>query len=171
MGVDAGRRLPGYGAAVASLVPSCVWRVTSELIVALDERFGDPVDCYVNGSQTWLRDDGPGNEAIEWRLHPVPGYATPAGLSHYDVFPTVALAASGMGEGPSPTGLWDGLEAFPAYGDELEPAPLASALARALGVPVDASGLVDHDRVADDWEQAAGMLSITEALLAQLAPT
>ena len=52
---------------------TCVWRASPAVIVALDERFGEPVDAYVNGSQTWLRDDGPGGITLEWRLHPVAG--------------------------------------------------------------------------------------------------
>ena len=59
------------------LTSTCVWRLTPALVMALAERFGDPVDAYVNGSQTWLRDDGPGEIAIEWRLHPVAGYHKP----------------------------------------------------------------------------------------------
>jgi hypothetical protein len=46
------------------LVPTCVWRATPSLVVALDDRFGEPVDAYVNGSQTWLRDDGPGGATL-----------------------------------------------------------------------------------------------------------
>ncbi len=156
---------------MASLVPTCVWRVSPALVAALDERFGDPVDAYVNGSQTWLRDDGPNREAIEWRLHPVPGYQAPADVTHHDVFPTVALAVGGTGVAPAPQELWDGLEAFPAYGDELEPANLATAVTGALGIAPDGAGLVDHDRIADAWERAGGRLSITETLLAELGAT
>ena len=50
---------------------SAVWRSSPELVLALDEHFGPPVDSYVNGSQTWLLDNGPGGAALEWRLHPV----------------------------------------------------------------------------------------------------
>ena len=51
-------------------------------MLALDEHFGPPVDSYVNGSQTWLLDNGPGDAALEWRLHPVASYRPPAELSH-----------------------------------------------------------------------------------------
>lgn len=155
---------------MTQLVPTCVWRISSQLVTALDERFGDPVDAYVNGSQTWLRDDGPGGVTIEWRLHPVAGYQRPAGVdSHYDVFPAVALALGTGAEPPAtPEALWDGLEAFPAYGDEVEPAPLAAALGEVLGVAPTAAGLVDHQRVGDAWEHAGGGLSIVDALLEQL---
>lgn len=74
------------------LTPSCVWLITPALVVALDERFGEPVDAYVNGSQTWLRDDGPGDVTIEWRLHPVAGYQRPEGLEAHELFSSVALA-------------------------------------------------------------------------------
>ena len=156
---------------MAALTPTCVWRATPELIVALDGRFGEPVDAYVNGSQVWLRDDGPGGAPLEWRLHPVAGYRRPAGVDTYDVF---SLAAMAILEGVTPPApleqLWDGLEAFPAGPDELEPAVLAGACAEALGLPPDASGLVDHQRIGDQWEQAGGKVSIVEALLVQLTP-
>ncbi len=153
----------------ADLVPTCVWRISPSLVVALDERFGEPVDAYVNGSQTWLRDDGPGGITIEWRLHPVSGYRKPDGVDVHEVFSSVALALS-TGDEPAarPESLWDGLEAFPAYDDEVEPAPLAAALEAALGIEPDAAGLVDHDAVGDEWERSAGRTSIIDALLHQL---
>ena len=154
---------------MAFLVPTCVWRVTADLIVALDGQLGDPVDAYVNGSQTWLRDDGPAKEPIEWRLHPVPGYVRPDGITLYEVFSAAALAAATGAPGPDPLALWDGLEAFPAYGDEVEPAPLAGALTDLIGIAPDAVGLVDHDRIADEWERSGGTVSISTALFAQLA--
>ena len=66
---------------MSRLVPTCVWKASPALLLALDDRFGAPVDTYVNGSQVWLRDDGPGGEALEWRLHPVAGYRRPPGLA------------------------------------------------------------------------------------------
>jgi len=150
------------------LTPTCVWLTTPELIVALDATFGEPVDAYVNGSQVWLREDGPGEITLEWRLHPIAGYRRPDGLDTYEVFSTIALALA-TGERPpvAPEQLWDGLEAFPAYGDDIEPAPLAAAATAALGVAPDASGLVDHRSIGDEWERAGGRVSIIEALLAQ----
>ena len=74
------------------LVPTCVWKVTPQLLIALDDRFGEPVDAYVNGSQVWLRDDGPGEATLEWRLHPVAGYARPKDVDVYEVFATTAGA-------------------------------------------------------------------------------
>jgi hypothetical protein len=142
---------------------------TRELIVALDDRFGEPVDAYVNGSQVWLRDDGPGGITIEWRLHPVAGYRRPATTGTYEVFANAALALATGAQPPAPLDqLWDGLEAFPAYGDEVEPAPLASAVTAVLEIPPDAVGLVDHQTIADEWQRTKGGISIVEALLAQL---
>lgn len=149
--------------------PTCVWRISVPLVRALDEHFGDPLDAYVNGSQTWLLDNGPRQITLEWRLHPVGDYRRPAGMGTYDVFPRVAQAL-GTGHVPParPEDLWDGLEAFPAHGDEVEPAPLKAAVVAALGIEPDACGMADHDAVGDAWERSGGRISIVEALLAAL---
>jgi hypothetical protein len=165
---------PGGGAlpcgmARLPLVPTCVWQVSDALVLALDERFGDPIDAYVNGSQVWLRDDGPGAITLEWRLHPVAGFSRPPGVDTYDLFSQVALAL-GRDEPPPAAAatLWDGLEAFPAYGDETEPALLRAAATEALGLAPDASGLADHRSVGDAWERSGGTVSVISALLDQL---
>ena len=159
-----------YGPAVARLTPTCVWRISAELVLALQDRFGDPADAYVNGSQVWLRDDGPGGATVEWRLHPVAGYQRPDGVDTYEVFTSTALALSEGFDPPTPVdGLWDGLEAFAAYGDEVEPATLANAATDALGIAPDACGVVDHQRVGDEWENSGGDISIVDALFAQLS--
>ncbi len=153
-------------------VATCVWRLTPALVTALDERFGPPVDAYVNGSQVWLREDLPGDITLEWRLHPVPGYRRPDGMGTYDVFETTADALAGRGPLPAPLdALWDGLEAFAAYGDEVGPAILASACTEALGIPPDAWGLVDHGPIGDAWERSGRQTSIVEALTAELTAT
>ncbi len=148
------------------LTPTCVWRATPGVIVALDDRFGEPTDSYLNGSQVWLRPDGPGGIVIEWRLHPVAGFRRPATAGTYELFPVTALAVARGQPPPAPIAeLWDGLEAFAAYGDEVEPSPLA---AEALGIAPDASGLVDHQAIGDRWERTAGGVSVVEGLLRQL---
>jgi hypothetical protein len=153
-----------------SRVPTAVWRISEELVVALDTRFGEPVDAYVNGSQVWLRDDGPDGATIEWRLHPVPKYRKPAGLATEEVFSAVALALETGASLPAPPQqLWEGLEAFPIDADaEIEPAVLSVACTEALNIAPDASGLVDHDSIADAWERAEGDHSILAALFEQL---
>jgi hypothetical protein len=152
------------------LVPTCVWVTTPELVVALDDRFGESTDAYVNGSQVWLREDGPRGVTLEWRLHPVAGYQRPPGLDTYSVFPTVALAVSTGAPPPAaPESLWDGLEAFAAYGAEVEPAPLGQAAAESLGIAPVAVGLVDHAAIGDAWERSRGHVSIVTLLLEQLA--
>ena len=154
---------------MSELTAACVWRTTPELVVALDERFGEPVDAYVNGSQVWLRDDGPGGTPLEWRLHPVPAYQRPPSTTTYDVFAAVALAVAQGTDPPAPVeALWDGLEVFAAHDDEIEPAVLAAAATEALGIAPDAAGLVDHQKVGDDWERTDGMVSIVASLLDQL---
>jgi len=156
---------------------SAVWRSSPELVLALDEHFGPPVDSYVNGSQTWLLDNGPGGVTLEWRLHPVAAYRPAAGLSHYDLWErVVAQLRAGGDPGALALGeerravdlLWEGLEAFAAYGDEVEPATLTQAAKAAIGRAPDAAGLVDHDRIGDTWEQARGQVSIVGLLLEEL---
>ncbi len=157
--------------ASSRLVPTCVWRATPDVVIALDDRFGPPVDAYVNGAQVWLR-AGPSGSTLEWRLHPVAGYERPGGVGTYEVFETAADALAQGGSPPAPLEeLWDGLEAFPAYGEEIEPAPLVASCADELGVAPHASGLVDHADIANRWEASQGQTSIVAALFAQLEPT
>lgn len=160
-----------------SRTATCVWRVEPTLVLSLDEHLGPPVDSYVNGTQTWLSDDGPAGMTLEWRLHPVAAYRPPAGLSHYDLWEQVVDALSAgidpdaleLGsEQRSLRSLWDGLECFVAYGEEIEPAPLAQAATEAVEQAPDAWGLVDHDRIGTVWEQAEGTVSIVDMLLAEL---
>lgn len=150
----------------------CVWRISDELVVALDRQLGEPVDAYVNGSQTWLREDGPGGEMIEWRLHPVPRFSRPDGVGTYELFGAVALALGTSATPPAPpASLWEGLEAFPAYADEasdLEPMRLAELCTTVLGLAPDASGMADHEVIGEAWEQAAGDHSVIDALFEQL---
>jgi len=160
-----------------SRVASAVWRVSPELVLALDARIGIPVDTYVNGTQTWLTDDGPGGATLEWRLHPVASYSAPPKLSHYDLWEQVVtqLTAGGDPEALALGGerrplrsIWDGLEVFAAYGDEVEPATLAQAATDALGLAPVAAGLVDHDRLGDTWEHTGGNVSLVELLFEEL---
>jgi hypothetical protein len=151
------------------LVAAAVWRARPDVIVALDDRFGEPVDAYVNGSQVWLRNDGPSGVTLEWRLHPVARYQRPAGVGTYEIFSATALALGTGGTPPAPLeALWDGLEAFAAYGDDLEPRPLAAAAATALTIEPDAFGMVAHEAIAADWERSGGAVSIVAELLRQL---
>lgn len=153
-----------------------VWEIGAELVQALEESLGPPVDCYVNGSQTWFTETD-GGAMLEWRLHPTARYRLPKGLSHYDVWEAV-VAQLAAGAGPQALilgsetrplgGLWDGLECFPAHGDDLEPATLAAAATAALGLAPDAAGLVDHERIGDAWERSRGEVSIVALLLEQL---
>jgi hypothetical protein len=149
------------------LIPTCVWRISTDLLLRLDDALGEPTDTYVNGSQVWLRDvEG---TTIEWRLHPVPRFHRPPGVSPDELFESVVFALrAGDGSEGSAVALWDGLEAFPAYDAELEPAPLAAQVSAALGQPPDAFGVADHTAIGDAWERAGGDYSIVAALLEQL---
>jgi hypothetical protein len=153
----------------SSRVASCVWRLQPDLVLALDERFGHPVDSYVNGSQVWLRDDGPGGTALEWRLHPVAGYVRPPGVDTYELMETVAWALRTGAEPPAPIDqIWGGLEAFVCDGDDVEPAPLAASVTDALGIAPDAFGLTDHEAIGDQVEATGWKISVIDALLDQL---
>jgi hypothetical protein len=157
---------------MAEIVATCIWRCTPELLIALDDRFGEPMDAYVNGSQVWIRDDGPGGVALEWRLHPVAGYQRPIGVATEEVLETVVYALRVGDEPIVPIQqLGDGLEAFPCDGDDVEPAPLTAAATASLGIAPEAFGVVDHDSVGDRWEATLGHdVSVIDLLLRQLNP-
>jgi len=100
------------------------------------------------------------------------------GCSHYDLWDEVVAGLSDGGdperlelgeEQRSLASLWEGLESFAAYGDEVEPATLTRAATERLGLAPDAAGLVDHERIGVAWEHAKGRTSIVEMLLAELA--
>ena len=124
-----------------------------------------------NGSQVWIREDGPSGITLEWRLHPIGGYQRPLGVTTEEVFETIVYALRTDGEPAAPIDeLWDGLEAFPCDGDEVEPAPLRAAVIEALGIAPEAFGIVDHDAIGDRWEATLGNgVSVTSLLLEQLA--
>lgn len=179
-------RQPTVGVVVATIV----WGISPELVLALEARLGPPVDSYLNGSQTWfteLPEPAPSREkaggeraavTLEWRLHPTAGYRLPEGMSHYELWDEVVgqLAATSdpsalaLGqEDRALAQLWDGLECFPAYGDEVEPATLSAAATATLGLTPDAGGLVDHVRIGDAWERSRGKVSIVGLLFEQLS--
>ncbi len=156
------------------LIATALWWMTPELVAALDQELGTPVDSYVNGSQTWFTGD---EETLEWRLHPVGAFTLPAGLSHYDLWERVvdeiaagrSADALALGSETRPlTAVWDGLECFPAYGDELEPATLSRRATELIKISPALCGLVDHDTVADAWEASDGGASIVRLLGDQL---
>lgn len=141
---------------------TALWRISPALVAALAEHLGEPLDSYVNGSQTWLTERGPGDITLEWRLHPAPAYTPPTDGSHYELWEHTVADPDAVPR------VWDGLECFPAYGDDLEPAPLARAATELIGFAPDACGLVDHEAVGRAWEKSKGTTSLTDALFAQL---
>src|SRR3954453_9626863 len=168
---------------MAQRVATTVWTIAPELVLALDEQLGTPVDSYVNGTQTWVTTvtgvtNADGDEVgLEWRLHPVAGFRAPSGLSHYDFWEQVVAALSTNadphalvpGEGTRPlTSLWDGLECYAPY-DDVEPVALTNYATEALGRAPDRVGLVHHERIGDEWERTNGDVSLVALLLEQLS--
>ena len=160
------RQGPAVSVSGVSRNATAVWRIRPELVLALAEHLGEPVDRYVNGSQTWFT-EAPGGAALEWRLHPVKGYVNPKGMDHNDVWDVVVESLIGHVR-LRPEDVWDRLECFPAYGDDIEPGTLAAAATREIGVAPDATGLVDHESIGDAWERTRGAVSIVDLLLQQL---
>ena len=159
---------------MAATDPTTVWRIRPGVVLALAARLGSPTDAYVNGSQVWLT---PGPVPLEWRLHPTATYRLPAGLSHHELWDqVVAQLVTGApadalllgDETRALDDLWDGLEAYPAYGDDIDPAALAAAVEERLGPTPDASGRVDHGALGEAWDAADGRLSLVTLLLEQL---
>ncbi len=167
---------------MSGLVPTCVWRVDPALIEALDVRLGPPLDSYVRGWQVWLEPNGPGEVTLEWRLHPPAGFVMPRGVNPHDLFDLVlgGLAeADDPGSDPLPLGreprplpgVWEILEAFPAFEDGVEVDALVSVVSEVLGRRPDAAGHADHARLGDLWKGRKGDFSVGQALLETLEPT
>jgi hypothetical protein len=161
--------------------PTCVLRVDAALIESLDARLGPPLDSYVRGWQVWLEDHGPDGVTLEWRLHPPARFTMPRGVNPHDLFGEVLQA---LAQTPAPdtdplplgkeqrrlTELWEALEVFPTFGDDVSPELLASVVEELLGRHPDASGRVDHGRLGDLYKGRQGDFSVGAALLAELDP-
>jgi len=148
---------------------TCVWRLRPAVLTALFERFGPPSDTYGNGSQTWLRSDGPGGTPIEWRLHPRADFVRPTDLAADRLFTRVAGAAAHGDEPPlDPDAVWTGLEAAWAFDEELATDVLAASARDALGLEADACGSVDRTALGVEWERSGGRLDVIGHLLTAL---
>ena len=69
---------------------------------------------------------------------------------------------------PDPSTLWDGLEAFPAFYDEVSNDVLRETVARVVGSEPLAVGDVDHEKIGDAWERDEGRRSVIDDLRQQL---
>ncbi|HMJ77129.1 MAG TPA: hypothetical protein VK507_14220 [Iamia sp.] len=145
---------------------TCVWRLRPALLTALYQRFGAPADTYGNGSQTWLRSDGPDGTPVEWRLHPRADFDRPTDVTADQLFTLVAGAVA-RGEEPrlDPARVWTGLEAAWAFDEDLDADQLAASARAALGLDADASGAVDRDAIGIEWERSGGRLDVVAHLL------
>jgi hypothetical protein len=146
-----------------------VWRLRPAVLAALLQRFGAPADTYGNGSQTWLRSDGPDGTPIEWRLHPRADFVRPTDLAADQLFTLIAGAVV-RSEEPrlDPATVWTGLEAAWAFDEALPAEQLAECARAALGVDADACGVVDRDAIGVEWERSGGRLDVIAHLLAAL---
>jgi hypothetical protein len=164
----------------SALIATCAYRVDAALIERLDRDLGPPLDSYVRGWQVWLEPNGPDGETLEWRLHPPARFRMPRGVDPHDLFGEVLQGLAGLADPDTQSmplgreeralsGVWEALEVFPTFGDEMEPHALARAAATALdGRPPDVAGRVDHARMGDQWKGRRGDYSVGAALFAQL---
>jgi hypothetical protein len=181
--------------------PTCAYRVDAALVELLDARLGPPLDSYVRGWQVWLEDNGPGGVRLEWRLHPPGGFRMPRGVNPHDLFDVVLQGIAGLGAADGAPGddvsvdgvsvdrvpddrafpagkehrrlseVWEALEVFPAFDDEVPVDELVAAVTSALGGRrPDVAGLIDHGRLGDRWKGAKGNLSVAGVLLDELPP-
>jgi hypothetical protein len=162
--------------------PTCAFRIDAALVELLDARLGPPLDSYVRGWQVWLEDNGPAGVRLEWRLHPPAGFRMPRKVNPHDLFDVVLQGIADC-EDPDadafPAGeeqrslpqIWEALEVFPAFDDEVAVGELVAAVTEVLGGRVpDVAGRVDHGRLGDLWKGAKGAFSVAAVLLGELPP-
>lgn len=159
-------------------MPTCAYRVDAPLIELLDARLGPPLDSYLRGWQVWLEPNGPDGATLEWRLHPPAGFRMPRDVNPHDLFDVVLQGLAEPGEDFAAGGerrtlgdIWEALEVFPAYGDDLTPEGLVAAVTEALGGRrPDVAGHADHARLGDLWKGKRGDFSVGKVLLETLDP-
>lgn len=126
----------------------------------LQNKLDEPVDSYWNGSHTWFSDLK--DTQLEWRLHPVANFAMP------DASRPEELYQLGVEKQIDITHYWEGLEIY-TFGDtNLSVEDLVEYATEVLGYAPDASGLVNHEVIGDEFERKSGDISIVSLLLEQL---
>lgn len=121
---------------------------------------------------------------LEYRLHPPAGFAQPRGLSHHDLWDRtleqVADAAAGgdaaleglvleLGEERRDVAsLWELLEVFPAFGEQVTPDQVRRWAEAALGRPALAFGYVEHERLGGAFKRLGTRFDLPGALRAAL---
>ncbi|MEX0659871.1 MAG: hypothetical protein WD080_12125 [Egibacteraceae bacterium] len=164
------------------MTPTCAYPVDAALLELLDAHLGPPLDSYVRGWQVWLEPNGPGEQTLEWRLHPPAGFVMPRGVNPHDLFDVVLQGIAEPGD-DFPAGqerrrldqVWEALEVFPAFPEPtlptITPPSLVEAATAALGGRrPDVAGHVDHARLGDRWKGRRGDLSVGRVLFDTLDP-
>lgn len=122
---------------------------------------------------------------LEYRLHPPPGFTQPDGLSHHDLWDeTVGQLADAVAradeaavdglvlelgtERRDVASLWELLEVFPAFGEEVTPDQVRQWAEAALDRPALAAGYVEHDRLGGAFKRHGPSFDLPGALRAAL---
>lgn len=158
--------------------PVAIVDVDRALLEALEEAFGPPIDSYLMGWQVWLVDTeiAGADVTLEYRLHPPAGFAQPHGLDHHDLWTEVIVQlADGDGEqltlGDEQrrlTEVFDLLEVYPAFGEDLSARDVAGHVESSLGRAPRAAGDVDHERLGGRWKRQRHDFDLPNALRAAL---
>lgn len=127
---------------------------------------------------------------LEFRLHPPAGFRQPEGLSHHDLWDetmqqladrAAALAAGEAGQGaldrvPLRLGredrdvasLWELLEVFPAFGEDVSPEQVRTWAEGVTRRPALAAGYIDHERLGGTFKRLGTRFDLPGALREEL---
>ncbi|MDX1619731.1 MAG: hypothetical protein R3320_01985 [Nitriliruptorales bacterium] len=156
--------------------PIVIFDVDADLLSALEAALGPPLDSYLMGWQVWLHEIDEQDVELEFRLHPPAGFEQPDGMSHHDLWDEVIVqVADGVAdlelgsEHRTVGSLWQVLEVFPAFGEDVEPEQLRRWVEELLGREALGAGEVDHERLGGRWKRRGHEFDLASALRAAVA--
>jgi hypothetical protein len=135
----------------------------NDICTKLYSIFGEPVDSYWNGSNTWF--DEPSDFvdiSIEWRLHPISGFEMPKACRPEELFTLMVENKVDL------THYIEGLEVFPTDENDISIEKFSDYIFQKIGLEPDYIGYVDHDIIGNQFEQSNGDTSIIQCLKEQL---